>query len=76
MVDSRIHDQLLEQLEHLPRALQQQVLTFARSLGSSPARGVRGAELIRFSGVLDPAEAQAMIDEIEAGCENVDTNGW
>ena len=75
MVDSRIQDELLEQLGHLPRALQQQVLTFARSLGPSPARGVRGADLLRFSGVPDPAEAQAMIDEIEAGCENVDTHG-
>ena len=75
MVDAGIHDELIEQLQHLPRALQQQVLTFARSLGPSPARGVRGADLLRFSGILDPAEAQAMIDEIEAGCETIDTHG-
>jgi hypothetical protein len=78
MVDSQIQDQLLAQLDQLPVASQRRVLEFARSL-SSPSvtpRGTPGREWLRFAGTISPEDCQIMMDEIEAGCEQVDPNEW
>ena len=78
MVDSQIHRELVKQLEHLPPSLQQQVLDFARSLSSSQLkpRGIPSQELLKFAGVVGPEDCRAMMEAIEAGCEQVDANEW
>jgi hypothetical protein len=78
MVDSQIRDELVKQLDQLPASLQRRVLEFARSL-SSPTpiqRGTPGREWLRFAGTITPEDGQAMIDAIEAGCEQVDADEW
>jgi hypothetical protein len=54
---------------------QRQVLTFIRSLKGEP-KGVQGSELKRFAGTLTQADAQSMIEAVEAGCEQVDVDEW
>jgi hypothetical protein len=73
MVDSQIRDELVKQLSQLPVGLQQRVLEFARSLSSptSTPRGTPGREWLRFAGSISPEDCQAMMDAIEAGCEQV-----
>ena len=72
MVDAKIHDELIQQLDKLPIAVQRRVVEFARSLVSLPAQGVPGKDLIRFAGVIDPVDGKAMLEAIEVGCEQVD----
>lgn len=76
MVDAIIRDQLMQQLDGLPRNLQQRVLDYAQSLAKPTPKGVPGHTLLRFAGCMDPDEADAMMRAIEEGCENVDPNGW
>ena len=76
MVDSAIRDQLVQQLDGLPRNLQQRVLDYAQSLAKPTPKGVPGSTLDRFFGIMDPDEADAMMRAIEEGCENVDPDGW
>ncbi len=76
MTHSSIKKEIVEQLDHLPLELQKQVLDFTRTLASSPPKGVPGKQLLSFAGILKPADAQAMTQAIEAGCEQVDADEW
>ena len=52
-----------------------QVLDFLFMLKQVP-KGVLGVDLKGFAGTLSEAEARSMIEAIEAGCEQVDPDGW
>ena len=76
MTHFSIKDEIVEKLDHLPPELQRRVLDFTRALVLSAPRGVPGKQLLRFAGILAPADAQAMAQAIEAGCEQVDADEW
>jgi hypothetical protein len=71
-----IEQEILKELDRLPPELQRQVLEFTRSLTLSTPKGVPGQQLLRFAGVLNTEDAQAMTQVIEAECERVDSNAW
>ena len=68
---SQIHSEVAE----LDVDKQRQVLAYLRALKQAP-QGITGAELKELAGLLSSEDAKSMIDAIEAGCEQVDTNGW
>ena len=74
MTHSLIKQEIAEQLDHLPPELQRQVLDFARALTLSSPKGVPGKQLLQFAGTLTEEDAQAMMQAIETGCEQVDAN--
>jgi len=69
MTHSSIKEEIVEKLDYLPPELQKRVLDFTRMLVLSAPKGVPGKQLLRFAGILDPADAQTMAQAIEAGCE-------
>ncbi len=76
MIDASLKSELLKQVDHLPPALQRQVLDFASALGKSMPTGTPGRELLSLAGVLDPQDAKEMMQAIQIGCESVDIHGW
>ncbi|XZE19919.1 hypothetical protein SH449x_005249 [Pirellulaceae bacterium SH449] len=76
MVDATIQTELSNCLEKLPVDRQRQVLEFALTLETSAIHGVRGADLLRFAGVIDKSDLDAMSRAIEDGCEGIDLNEW
>jgi hypothetical protein len=76
MAGGHIHDELERQLDQLSPELQQRVLDFAHSLATQPPRGVRGHELLRFAGAVDPDDARTMTAAIEEACEQVHPDEW
>ncbi|HUT12226.1 MAG TPA: hypothetical protein VMY42_17135 [Thermoguttaceae bacterium] len=76
MVDMRMQEELLTQVGQLPSGLQRRVLDFAVALVQSVPKGTPSQDLLRFAGVLKPEDARAMIEAIEQGCEQVDSDGW
>ncbi len=76
MTHSSIKKEIVEQLDHLPPELQRRVLDFTRALALSSLKGVPGKQLLRFAGILEPDDAQAIAQAIEAGCEQVDADEW
>ncbi len=78
MAESQLRDELVKQLDQLSVPLQQKVLDFARSLSKTSATplGTPGREWLRFAGTISREDGQAMIDAIEAGCEQVDADEW
>jgi len=67
--------QIHSELDGLDAEKQRRVLAYVRTLKQAP-KGMTGAELKKFAGTLSTADAKSMIDAIEAGCEQVDPNGW
>jgi len=67
--------QIHSELAGLDATKQRQVLAFVRTLRQAP-KGISGAELKGFAGTLSEVDARSMIEAIEAGCEQVDPNGW
>jgi hypothetical protein len=77
MVDSQLREELVQQLGNLSLPLQKKVLEYARSLASPPSlRGIPGSELVKFAGTVTPEDCEAMMEAIEAGCEQIDPNEW
>lgn len=54
---------------------QREVLAFVRDL-KQQSTGISGAELKGLAGTLGVEDADAMTRAIEAGCEQVDPDGW
>lgn len=75
-MDTKISDQVVEQLSVLPTHMQRRVLDFARALVLSEPKGVPGKTLRSFAGTMTPEEAAQMQADIEETCENVDQDGW
>jgi len=67
--------QIHSEVAGLDTTQQRQVLAFVRSLQQAP-KGILGSELKGFAGTLSEADAKSMIEAIEAGCEQVDSDGW
>ncbi|MFL6230610.1 MAG: hypothetical protein ACJ741_17705 [Pyrinomonadaceae bacterium] len=44
--------------------------------GAEGARGIPGQSLVRFAGMIDRRELDAMSAAIEAGCERIDDRDW
>ena len=70
-------EKLMKQIETLPNALQQRVMEYVQSLSirSIHHRGVPGANLIKFAGLIPKKDLNVMRKVIEDGCERVD-NEW
>ncbi|MDQ7784439.1 MAG: hypothetical protein RDU20_16255 [Desulfomonilaceae bacterium] len=75
-MDTSTVDEVLEQLNGLPREMQRRVLEFARTLAQSTPRGVPGQELLRFAGSIPMDDVSLMSEAIERGCEQVDIGEW
>lgn len=73
---STIKQEVVRQLDQLPPELQRQVLDYAHSLAISFPKGVKGKQLLSFSGIMETEDIQAMSEAIEAGCERVNMNEW
>lgn len=54
---------------------QRRVLEYVRSLKHS-VPGMRGKALLRHTGAINELDAQSMMDAIEAGCEQVNSDEW
>jgi len=76
MVDAQIQQELLRELDRLPVEQQRRVLDFAHGLAIPTPEGTPGSELIKFSGILSPEEAEAMLRVIEEGCGQVNPDEW
>jgi hypothetical protein len=73
-MSTTIRDQIIEQVDRLDDTRQQPVLDFARRLTES--EGTPGRDLLRFAGIIDPADIEAMSRAIQEGCEKVDLEAW
>ena len=73
-MSSAVVTKVVEQLETLPDALQQQVLV--QMLRAVVRSGIPGKQLLRFAGAISLSDLQLMEQAIEGGCERVDPNGW
>ena len=69
MTDSPIKQEIAKQLDRLPPELQRRALDFTQALILSLPKGVSGKQFIRFAGILEAEDAQAIAQAIEAGCE-------
>ena len=70
-----IVDQLFEQIEALPEKDRASLLLRLRK--SDPlAGGVSGKDFMATLPYLDEESAREMMEAIEAGCEQVDEEGW
>ncbi|MFQ5343933.1 MAG: hypothetical protein ACE5F6_20505 [Anaerolineae bacterium] len=71
-----ITQQIIRQVDQLPLDFQRRVLDFAQALALSLPRGTPGKQLLRFAGIIEPDDIEAMSRAIEAGCEKVDADEW
>lgn len=71
----KIQEELLQQMSRLPEEEQRRVLAFARGLAPAEA-GVRGSDLLKFSGLISLDDLQTMARTIEEGCERIDPGEW
>jgi len=71
-----IRSEIAARVEKLSPDMQEQVLRFVSSLGTSTPKGESGTALRRFSGSLDSTSAREMIHAIEEECERVDVGEW
>lgn len=76
MVDPAIQEQILRDLDRLPRALQRRASEFVRSLDPSGMRGASVDDLLSVSGTLDKESAREMREAIEQGCERTEPGEW
>lgn len=60
-MNTPIIDKVVEQLKDLPQELQWRVLEFTRTLAIPTPKGVPGQQLLRFSGIISPDDAQRML---------------
>jgi hypothetical protein len=72
MIDPSLQEELLHHMGRLDPDEQRRVVDFAHTLGDAARFGIPGRELLPFAGILDPEDAQLMLDAIEAGCERID----
>ena len=70
-----IASQIRAELDDLEPNSQRRVLEYVRSLKKTGA-GMPWDVLKPYSGTISPADAKAMTDAIEAGCELVNVDEW
>lgn len=76
MTHSGITKQIIRQVGQHPLEFQQKVLEYAQALVPSLTKGTPGKQLLRFAGIIEPDDIQAMTKAIEVGCEKVDADEW
>src|SRR5262249_24104493 len=76
MISQVIEKEIIVQLSQLALDQQQQVLNFARALVMAKPVGRTGADLLRYAGMIDAADLNAIRQAIEEGCEQVNLNEW
>lgn len=76
MTDSGLSREIIRELGQLPPELQRRVLHFVRVLAQSVRKGVPGKELLRFAGVVESEDVEAMRQATQAGCGRVDADDW
>ncbi len=74
MIDPALHRELLQHLDRLSPDKQRRVLDFAQTLSEPMPFAIPGKDLLPFAGILDPEDAELMLQAIEEGCERVDTH--
>ncbi|MDO9263158.1 MAG: hypothetical protein Q7U02_04270 [Desulfosalsimonadaceae bacterium] len=72
IIEKKIHIQL----ERMPFEKQQQVLDFARTLVSARIKGVPGQKLLRFAGVIEKQDLDAISQAISEDCGKVNLHEW
>ncbi|MCL5673277.1 MAG: hypothetical protein M1407_01475 [Deltaproteobacteria bacterium] len=72
-INTHIKENIVNQIDMLPYALQLRVLDFVTSL--SP-KGVKGKSLLRFKGTISANDLREISKAIEEGCEKADINEW
>jgi len=75
-VSRTIVARVVEQLETLPKNLQQQVLAIVQILQTVVRSGTPGKRLLRFAGAIPLDDLQLMRQAIDTGCEQADLNEW
>ena len=68
--------EIAARVDKLSPEMQELVLRFVSSLGTTVPKGENGAALRRFSRSLDSASAREMSQAIEEECERVDAGEW
>jgi hypothetical protein len=76
MLNVDLKTEILEQLAGLGPHQQQKVLDFARALAINRPIGTPGRNLLRFAGMIQSEDLEAMTQAIEEGCEQVDIDEW
>ena len=76
MHDKIIRHQLDREVERLSDKEMAQLIEFARSLGGGTPRGEKGATLITRLPDFSAKDVKEIAEAIEAGCEQVDPDGW
>jgi len=71
-----IKEKIIEQIEKLNPEQQKQILNFAKVFELGKSKGVKGKELLRFSGAIEKSDLDIMELAIEEGCEKVNVNDW
>lgn len=74
MINPALERELHEHLSHLALEQQRQVLDFARALAVTRVQGVPGESLLQFAGAIEADDLVVMVQAIEDGCEQVDSN--
>ena len=67
MTAESIKNNLIAQIDKLPRDLQVRVLDFVKAI---TPKGVEGKSLLRFAGSISAEDLQLMSKAIDEGCEN------
>jgi hypothetical protein len=75
MIDPKVKEQILDDLERLSPERQRQAVELIRGLVAEPV-GTPLADLLPFVGTLDAQSAREMEEAIEEACERVDAEGW
>lgn len=75
MIDPKVKQQILDDLEHLSPERQRQALELIHTLADEP-QGTPLEDLLPFVGSLDAESAREMMEAIEEGCERVDPEAW
>ncbi len=73
---SSVIQEVVEEMERLGPAEQQQMLEYVRSLAAVPVRGMPGRAMLRFAGSIPAADLDEIEAAIEEGCERVDPHAW
>lgn len=75
-MNSNLNSELNAELCKLPIEQRFQVLEFARTLTKAKVQGVKGQDLLRFAGTIEPEDLATITQTIEEGCEKVNFDEW
>jgi hypothetical protein len=70
-----LEQEILSHLHNLALPQQREVLTFVRTLATSPV-GIPGTELLSFAGTVEMHDLVILQQAIDTDCEQVDPDEW